>query len=325
MQYEFTYYKEQDFYKIEKLILASYDWEYPLWGMSRHEFSKGLHPEFTGHFHAWEHTVGVYRLDGEIVACVINEGNYNGEAFFLFDTKERAQENELLEAMIKFARTHNCAVSDDRKKRIIRLFVPEWNKVLHEKFVKSGFTLEDWTEDLYILDFKQNQYDVKLPEGYSFADGNTTPDFYLSNTHRFSFGYDGNDHACEHGEQAFHELRQMKHYKKNLDLCVLDTQKKPVAMAIFWYDEAMPYCELEPLGVVWWERRRGIATAILHEGANRVLELFPNCKGMTGGSQTFYQRIGYEKKDSAYVYRWEISVHPSWEKESFEERYADKI
>jgi predicted N-acetyltransferase YhbS len=88
----------------------------------------------------------------------------------------------------------------------------------------------------------------------------------------------------------------MKHYRRDLDLCVLDEHKRPVAMAIIWYDEAMPYCELEPLGVVWWERRKGIATAILHEAANRVKNMFQNCGGMLGGNQEFYRRIGYEKK-----------------------------
>lgn len=56
-------------------------------------------------------------------------------------------------------------------------------------------------------------------------------------------------------------------------------------MAIIWYDEAMPYCELEPLGAVWWEKRKGIATAILHEAANRVQLMFPECSGMLGGNQ----------------------------------------
>lgn len=31
-----------------------------------------LHPAFTGHYRAWYHTVGIYREDGIIVACVIN-------------------------------------------------------------------------------------------------------------------------------------------------------------------------------------------------------------------------------------------------------------
>lgn len=64
--------------------------------MSRQEFTKGLHPAFTGHYHAFEHTVGVYKEDGKIVAVVMNEGNYDGEVFFLFDSQERGEEKELL-------------------------------------------------------------------------------------------------------------------------------------------------------------------------------------------------------------------------------------
>ncbi len=76
----------------------------------------------------------------------------------------------------------------------------------------------------------------------------------------------------------------------------------------------MPYCELEPLAVVWWERRKGIATAILHEAANRIKQMFPQRTGMLGGKQTFYQKIGYEKKATIPVYHWELEVYISWEK-----------
>lgn len=270
MRYEFSYYRDEDFDEIEQLILASYQWEYPVWGLARHEFSRGLHPAFTGHYHAWHHTVGIYRDNGKVAACVINEGHYNGEAFFLFDSKERGEDRELLKEMIRFAKTHASRVEADGRTKALDLYIPAWNTVLKELILESGFSETDWGEELYILPFGNEEFDVKLPEGYSFADGSTVPDFYLSNTHRFSFSYGGENHACEHGEQAFHDLRKMKHYRKELDLCVLDEYKRPVAMAIIWHNEEMPYCELEPLGVVWWERRKGIATAILHEAANRV-------------------------------------------------------
>ncbi len=325
MSYEFSYYKDDDFDEIEQIILASYKWEYPIWGMSRHEFSKGLHPAFTGHYLAWHHTVGVYRESGKVIACVTNEGNYSGEAFFLFDSKERGEDRELLKEMIKFAKTHATTVKEDRRTKSLRLSVPAWNTTLKEMVLQSGFREMDWSEELYILPFDNKFFDIKLPDGYTFADGNTVPDFYLSNTHRLSFGYGGDDHACKHGEEAFHDLRKMKHYRKNLDLCVLDEQKRPVAMAIIWYDESMPYCELEPLGVVWWERRKGIATAILHEAANRVQTMFPNCTGMLGGNQPFYQKIGYEKKASIPQYEWELEVFISWEKESYDKDYAKEV
>lgn len=325
MRYEFSYYRDEDFDEIEQLILASYHWEYPVWGLARHEFSRGLHPAFTGHYHAWHHTVGIYRDNGKVAACVINEGHYNGEAFFLFDSKERGEDRELLKEMIRFAKTHASRVEADGRTKALDLYIPAWNTVLKELALESGFRETDWGEELYILPFGNEEYNVKLPEGYSFADGNTVPDFYLSNTHRFSFSYGGETHACEHGEQAFHDLRKMKHYRKELDLCVLDEYKRPVAMAIIWYNEEMPYCELEPLGVVWWERRKGIATAILHEAANRVKKMFPNCNGMLGGNQEFYRRIGYERKAYIPKYHWELEVFISWEKESYDKDYAKEV
>lgn len=325
MRYEFSFYKEEDFEEIEQLALASYSWENPVWGLRRQEFTFGLHPAFTGHYHAFEHTVGVYKEDGKIVAVVMNEGNYDGEVFFLFDSQDRGEERELILEMIRFAKTYGSGVKEDRRTKYVNLYIPEWNKVLIELVKESGFTKEEWGEQVYILPFNEEQYDVKLPDGYTFADGNITPDFYLSNTHRLSFGYGRDDHACEHGEQAFHNLRLMKHYRKDLDICVLDELKRPVAMAIIWYDEEMPYCELEPLGVVWWERRKGIATALLHEAANRVMKLFPACTGMLGGDQQFYSSIGYEKKDVIPRYHWELEVVISWEKESYVRDYANEM
>ena len=325
MRYEFSYYKDEDFDKIEQLILSSYQWEYPVWSLSRHEFSLGLHPAFTGHYHALYHTVGVYRENGKIAACVINEGNYNGEAFFLFDSKERGEDRELLREMIKYAKTQVAAVKEDRRTKFLNLYVPDWNTVLKEMVLQAGFSETGWGEERNILPFTKEPFEVKLPEGYTFADGNTIPDFYLSNTHRLSFSYGGDQHACEHGAQAFHDLRQMKHYRKNLDLCVLDEYKRPVAMAIIWYDEHMPYCELEPMGVVWWERRKGIATAILHEAANRVQSMFPECTGMLGGDQPFYHKIGYVRKAYIPQYHWELEVYISWEKESYDKDYAKEV
>ncbi len=325
MNYEFNFYKEGDFEDIEQLVLASYQWEYPVWGLSRHEFTKGLHPAYTGHYHAWQHTVGVYRENGNVVACVINEGCYNGEVFFLFDSLNRAKDRELLRDMIKFAKTYASAVKEDKRTRSLNLYVPDWHTTLKEMVSEHGFHEMEQCEELYILPFGKNPFEVKLPDGYTLADGNTTPDFYLSNTHWLSFGYGSDEHACEHGETAFHDLRRMKHYRKDLDLCVLDPENRPVASALIWFDEHMPICELEPLAVVWWERRKGIATALLHEAVNRVQLLCPACSGMLGGNQPFYSKIGYEKKASIPLYHWELEVFISWEKESYDKIYSKEV
>lgn len=325
MGYEFSFYQEKDYEELLSLVLTSYDWEYPARGLSAFEFARGLHPAFTGFPRAWEHTVGIYRESGKIAACVWNEGNYDGDVFFYFDSKERAQEEPLLLDMMRFAKTNAAGIQEDRRTVFVNLVIPKWNEVLRRLAVEHGFIKGEWQEERLFLPFEGKPMEVCLPEGYSIIDGNTSPDFFLSNTHRLSFGYGRESYACEHGEQAFGDLRKMKYYKKNLDLCVIDKYKRPVAFAIIWYDEKMPYCELEPLGVVWWERRKGIGTAILHEAANRVMERYPNCIGMTGGDQAFYKKIGYEKREEYPSYHWETKVYISWEPESLDRDYSKEV
>lgn len=325
MSYEFSFYKDFDFKELEELVIKSYEWEKPAVGLSRIEFSRGLHPAFTGFKKAWQHTVGVYRDNGKIAACVWNEGTYEGDVFFLFDSKERAEDRVLLADMINFAKMYGIDHDDDPHTIFCNLYIPSWNKTLLEMAKLSGFIKKDWSEQCFILPFNEEKSEVNLPEGYSIIDGNTSPDFYLSNVHRMAFGYGSSSTACEHGEEAFNNLRKMNHYDKELDLCVLDPMKRPVAIAIIWCDEKMPYCELEPLGVVWWERRKGIATAILHEACNRVMKKYPSCIGMKGGDQQFYSSIGYKKCDEVWQYRWERTIHISWEKESINEDYAREM
>lgn len=319
MKYRFNFYQEEDFKEIEELVLAAYGWEYPIWGLSRHEFSRGLHPAFTGIPRAWERTVGVWRAGEKIAACAINEGNDEGDVFFLFDSKERAQEEALLMEMLYFAKTTMSSVRENRITSYVNLRIPEWNTTLRAAAEKAGFRKTDWKEKINILPFPDKKFEVRLPEGYSFADGRTTPDFYLSNVHMAAFHYGIS--TVKEGEKAFHDLRRMKHYQAKLDLCILDPAKRPVAMALIWYDEKMPYCELEPLGVVWWERRKHLATAILHEASNRVMELYPRCQGMLGGDQPFYEKTGYVTKAEVPVFEWKADIYPSWDERSKEKTF----
>lgn len=90
----------------------------------------------------------------------------------------------------------------------VNLRIPEWNETLQAVAEKAGFHKTDWKERINILPFPDKKFEVRLPEGYSFADGETTPDFYLSNVHMAAFRYGIS--AVKEGERAFHDLRQMK-------------------------------------------------------------------------------------------------------------------
>lgn len=314
MNYEFSYYDSKDFDEVEGLILRSYGWEYPIFGLSRFEFCLGLHPRFTGVPGALERGAGVFRKDGKTIACAINEVSAGGDAFFLFDSKEASQDEELIEQMIFFAQTGMSQVEANGTTRFVKLRVPEWNTVLLKKAEEHGFIKEDWSESTLLKMIDTPDPDTDLPPGYRYADGTETPDFFLSNTHMASFNYSLDRRPDAEG--AFHDLRQMKSYNPQFDLCILDPRGRPVAMAILWYREGMPYCELEPLGVVWWERRKKLGSKLLNEAFRRLHAVYPECKGMTGGDQPFYEKIGYRACGKNLIYAWKTEVYPSWEARS---------
>lgn len=316
MSYKFAFYTNDYFDKIQQMILDSYQWDFPVFGISRMEFAAYLHPYFIGMNRVWERTCGVWFDENKIVACAINEANDEGDAFFIFDNRKRAEDSLLIEEMIFFAKTTMSTVSDDGITRSVTLHIPQWNSTLKNIAKKSGFINNNWDDKLLILPFGDKDFQVKLPDGYVFVTGDEVPPFYAANVHMAAFNY--SIKSVKDGEKAFTDLRNAPHYNPKLSLYILDSQKRPVAFANIWYCEKMPYCELEPLGVAWWERRKGLATAILYEAANRVKKLFPQCKGMTGGDQFFYKKIGFVEKTRCEQYKWQTEIYPSWDKRSEE-------
>lgn len=303
MGISFRYYKEEDFFKLEELIFESYKWGNPIWQFSRHEFCLGIHVAWGNVKDNWKRTVGIWEEAGKIVSAVINEGVWSGDAFFLFDSLERQKDRALLERMFHHAETHMSCIPKNHpnKTRFLHLTIQQEYDLVRKMAQERGYGLSENTERSLVMPFTGKEFDVVLPEGYTIADGNETPDFFLSNTHMFGFNY--TLPIAETIENGFHNLRQMPGYKPELDLCVLDNEGKPVGIAVIWYNEKMPYCELEPLGVVWWSRRQGIAKALIYEAANRVMNMAPNCRGMLGGDQQFYWDLGFKVE----------SVHETWD------------
>ena len=303
----FRYYIDEDFLKLEELILASYAWGNPPWGLSHHEFSRGVHSAWANVKDNWRHTLGIWEEDGNIISAVICEGVWNADGFFIFDSLERQRDRGLLERMFHHAETHlSCFAREtkdyENKTRYLHIEIPPEYDSVKKMMKERGYVLSQNVSRSLILPLSGNKFDVVLPVGYTIADGNQTPDFFLSNTHMFSFNY--TLPTAETGEIGFHDLRKMPGYKPELDLCVLDKEGKPVGIAIIWYNEKMPYCELEPLGVAWWCRRKGIARALIYEAANRIMKMAPQCRGMLGGDQSFYWDLDFKVETINEIWDW---------------------
>ena len=97
----------------------------------------------------------------------------------------------------------------------VNLFIPTWHESLKKYVLDHGFVKDNYEDECYVLTFNNRKMEVNLPEGYKILDGNTTPDFYLSNTHRFSFNYGGESYATDNGAEAFGEFRKMNDHIGN--------------------------------------------------------------------------------------------------------------
>lgn len=324
-KYSIDFYKKSDYQEIKRLISESYKWESPVVGVARLLFCASITTEFNDYENAWLHTVGVVRENDKVVACVWNEGEYDGCEFFLYDTKVRSEDEELMALMMNFAKTYGAGLKEDGRTRYTNLFIQPWNKKLINYATTHGFHETDWIDGCYVLPFSKGPFKVELPDGYEIMDGSSTPDFYLSNVHMFSFNYGKGDNATDKGVNGFRRLRKDDDYRAELELCIVDANKLPVAIAMVWYCEGMRYCEFEPVAVAWWARRKGLATAIIHEAANRAMAMFPDCEGIRGGDQEFYKKIGFEKQGESIAYTWEKEIFISWDPRSKGEDYSKEL
>lgn len=301
---KFRYYTDDDYLALEELILGTYKWCIPSFCYSNHEFDRGVGGAWANNKANWEQTIGLWEENDKIIAAVMSEGGWDGDAFFIFGSLERSKDTELLEHMFHHAETHlSCfRPNDTSQTRYLGLRIPPYYETIKKMAIERGYQNTKEVDRALIMPFDKKPFNVVLPEGYTIADGNVTPAFFLGNTHMFSFNY--TLPTADKIAGGFENLRKMPGYNPDLDLVVLDPEGKPVGLAIIWYNEKMPFCELEPLGVVWWCRRKGIARALIYEAANRVMKIAPNCRGMLGGDQQFYWDLGFEVESVNEIWQW---------------------
>ena len=56
-------------------------------------------------------------------------------------------------------------------------FIPSWNQTLMELAKEVGLKKGGWGDHSLIKPYDGKKLDVRLPEGYTIIDGNTTPAF----------------------------------------------------------------------------------------------------------------------------------------------------
>jgi ribosomal protein S18 acetylase RimI-like enzyme len=307
MEYSFLYYTDEYFDQIEKLILDSYSFGFPAYQYNQLQFDRGIHSAWANNKANWEQTTGLWFENQMLVAVAISMGAWQGDAFFIFDHYDRADDKMLLKKMFHHVETHmSCFKGNqpyEERTRYLKLTVPPELTKVRELAEDRGYVKAGQGSKINILPFDGTLFHYELGDGYTIADGNSVPPFYSANAHMFSFNY--TLPTANNIKSGFEDLKRMKGYDPELDLVALDSEGKPVGLGIIWCNKTMQFCELEPLGVAWWCRRRGIARALIYELANRVMKKYPACQGMIGGDQQFYWDLGFLTEAENEVWKWE--------------------
>ena len=231
--------------------------------------------------HFQNHRFAVWEEDNEVVAFCWCESRL-GQVYF--DLSEGYE--FLIPEMISHAENR---LRDDNGK--LQLMVYASQKAVLEEAQKQGYKIV-WREESGILDFSKKQLNASLPEGYEFESPNKIDVSKVTDmTWR---GFDNEGTSPGGVEWDYHTLAA-PHATPELDVIIKTTDGEYVCFAGMWWVPENKLAYMEPLCTVPEHRHKGLASAALSELYRRMSKL--GATHMTGGTNEFYYKIGFEKGD----------------------------
>ncbi len=190
LAYKFSYYSDEYFNQIEELILNSYSIGFPAYQFNQLQFDRGVLSAWANNKANWEQTTGLWFDKQKLAAAAISIGAWQGDAFFIFDSHDRAEDKELLIKMFHHVETHmSCfkgnAPYKDRT-RYLKLTIPPYLDRVRETAKERGYVKAACGSKINILPLDGTLFHIELRDGYSLADGNSVPPFYSANAHMLS-------------------------------------------------------------------------------------------------------------------------------------------
>jgi ribosomal protein S18 acetylase RimI-like enzyme len=190
------------------------------------------------------------------------------------------------------ARGHQKALPDEK----IKIETSERNPFLEKLLLSQGYEKD---QGYYIyreknLTSRQNEL-VILPAGFSIQHIESRND--LKKFHRGTelvFNFPDNP-------DVYQILRQAPSFVPELDLIVLSPDGQIASFGSIWFDQHLSLAEFEPVGTVPEFRKRGLGSALIAEGCNRLRRL--RCRKVSvmswsesAGANRLYQRAGFLPK-----------------------------
>lgn len=229
---------------------------------------------------SYVHRNRIWFDEDEIVAFCFTE-NPVTDIYF----KLRPGYEELADEMVDYALT--AMPNMDNKQRLV---IFKGQEAIKEAAIRTGYKqVSSFTDMIYEFN---KELDYKLPDGFEFV---KVDDIDIRKC--VECCWKGFNHEVEEGPwngdaESGYQLLQAPHATQQYSVAIKNEAGDYVCWAGMWWTPQNHLAYMEPLCTVPEYRNKGLAAAALSELYRRMKPL--GATHMTGGSNEFYTKIGYE-------------------------------
>jgi mycothiol synthase len=216
-----------------------------------------------------EEGIYLWEADAGRIVAVLNPEE-PGHAHLQVDPRFRTPELE--EEMLCLAEERLVAIGPSSGRPVLIVGLLEGDTLREKILVRRGYEPrpESQAFDRY-RDLSLPIPEVPMPEGYTIRPMTLADIPSRSWASWRAFHPNAPDEDYE-GHDWYLNLLKAPMYRRDLDLVAADEDGAVVAFCTVWYDDVTRSGYYEPVGTMPEHQRRGLCTALLHEGMRRLKE-----------------------------------------------------
>jgi mycothiol synthase len=216
-----------------------------------------------------EQGIFLWEAEDKRIVAVLNRED-PGHAYLQVDPRFRTPELE--EEMLCLAEERLVTVGSSSGRPVLAVGLRHGDALREEILTRRGYEprSETQTYDRY-RDLSLPIPEVPTPDGYAIrpmALGDI-PSRSWASWRAFHPNEPDEDYQ---GHAWYESLLKAPMYRRDLDLIAADEGGAVVAFCTVWYDDVTRSGYFEPVGTMPEHQRRGLCSALLHEGMRRVVE-----------------------------------------------------
>lgn len=292
----------EDFMKVRDFLCDTYtvrksnfNWTIERWNYARF-FVLNIHKVKPSD---WDNRVGIWEDDNSNIIGVVHSED-GGDAFFELGSE---YDRNLLNEMMDFAEENLSVIKDTKKS--LSLWISTEKPELEEIALERGYTKPNWTADTNYLNIETQDFSYKMPDGFKIQSMEFSNELE-KRSQCFSRAFNSPSDKITTVE-IYKRLQEAPDYNPEFDIYALSSEGDICAFCLIWFDEKNKYAVLEPVGTDPDFRRKGLAKACIYEAIKRVKKLGAQ-RIFVGSDQKFYQDIGFNNPDKAYILEKSVEV-----------------